>query len=81
MNQTGRYRFRCGWFGARVLQAEWVDDDLLEWRDVERALLRPSKVFAIVRPSEWEGFQTWRAKPAPRKRKPASAEAEVSRFA
>jgi len=54
--QTGRYRFRRGWLGVRILQAEWMGEDRLWWQDVDRKRLQPALVFAIVRPSEWLRF-------------------------
>lgn len=54
--QTGRYRFRKGWFGP-VLQQERVDgDDVTTWQDVKRSSLVPERIFAIVRPSQWRAM-------------------------
>lgn len=54
---TGRYRFRKGWLGP-VMQRETVDaEDVTRWEDVSRASLVPERIFAIVRPSQWEAMR------------------------
>lgn len=51
MRQTGRYRFRRTLWGSRVLQAEYLADDSVMWRDVIKTEL-DGKVFAIASPTE-----------------------------
>lgn len=51
---SGRYRFRKGWLGlTRVLQAEWIGDWGLMWKDESRRAQVPERMFAIMRHGDW----------------------------
>ena len=86
MMRTGRYRFRPAWLGYHVLQAEFLDEhDSLLWRDVDNRDLHQSRVFCVIRPSQWLAFvasddHRKRVERAQRKTKPRKPEFEASRL-